>query len=424
MPLTLTAYVGSVAIAFFICALAVAGGVGGGALYMPIYVFLTGDAHIAVPLAKITTNGVGWSAFLFNVFNRHPHGGPMIDYDVALMMEPLTLLGTAAGVVMNVCMTTAEVLFTLVVVLSVTAWKTFQKGFEQKAKEDAAFEGEVKTEARDKLVLEKFVEPSPRDDQNPLVNIQHLPAYQTALELGSNEDCEDAQDFLKKERRQYPWEKIGMITLLWGAHAATMVTIGGPKALLCGGWHPLVAFGINVAIQVMATLTWRDLMLKKQAKRDALGLPSSSYSFDQSSTLIYPLFSFVAGICAGALGIAGGLVKGPLMLNWGLLPQSAAATAIFMILFTSSSTILQFVQLGRLELVPALVFWLTGFVGGLAGSKVFAEIMKRTGRQSYLALFLGLLIVLSGVSMSGLSVLQMVGVVKAETRGLGALCTR
>lgn len=47
----------TIGIAWMLCALAVGGGVGGGALYMPIYVQFFQDAHVAVPMAKITTNG-------------------------------------------------------------------------------------------------------------------------------------------------------------------------------------------------------------------------------------------------------------------------------------------------------------------------------------------------------------------------------
>lgn len=40
-------------------------------------------------------------------------------------------------------------------------------------------------------------------------------------------------------------------------------------------------------------------------------------------------------------GIGGGMIKGPLMLEMGMIPQVSAATAAFMILFTSSATTAQ-----------------------------------------------------------------------------------
>jgi uncharacterized membrane protein YfcA len=131
--------------AVFICALAVAGGVGGGALYMPIYVWVMEDAHLAVPLAKVTTNGVAVAAACFNFSKSHPDDPrkPIINYDVALLLEPLTLIGTVIGVLLNVGMTSGQVLVTLVTVLSVTAYKTYVKGFQQRNKELAIASGEL-----------------------------------------------------------------------------------------------------------------------------------------------------------------------------------------------------------------------------------------------------------------------------------------
>jgi len=212
------------------------------------------------------------------------------------------------------------------------------------------------------------------------------------------------------------------MVVLWAFHAAIMIWgIGGPKGLVCPGWEPKALLGVNVLVQTGFTLFWRNKLLKKQARRDEMGL-QSEFTYDGWTTVLYPFLSGFAGMCAGGLGIAGGLIKGPLMLNWGLLPQSATATAIFMIMFTSSSTILQFALLGRLALKSGVIFWLTGFFGGLLGSKAISVIMKKYGRQSYLTLFLAGLIVLSGVSMSGISIGRLTGVIETEHEALSSIC--
>ena len=53
------------------------------------------------------------------------------------------------------------------------------------------------------------------------------------------------------------------------------------------------------------------------------------------TTLTYPALCSIAGIIAGMFGVGGGIVKGPLMLALGVLPDVAAATSATMILFTS-----------------------------------------------------------------------------------------
>mmetsp|Transcript_36703 Transcript_36703/g.79935 ORF Transcript_36703/g.79935 Transcript_36703/m.79935 type:complete len:96 (+) Transcript_36703:886-1173(+) len=50
---------------------------------------------------------------------------------------------------------------------------------------------------------------------------------------------------------------------------------------------------------------------------------------------------FIAGILAGSLGIAGGLLMGPILLVIGLDPRISTATSNFMGTFTAFSTSFQ-----------------------------------------------------------------------------------
>ena len=56
------------------------------------------------------------------------------------------------------------------------------------------------------------------------------------------------------------------------------------------------------------------------------------------TTLQYPLLCSGSGVIAGMFGVGGGIVKGPLMLHLGVLPEVAAATSATMILFTSCAS--------------------------------------------------------------------------------------
>jgi hypothetical protein len=73
--------------------------------------------------------------------------------------------------------------------------------------------------------------------------------------------------------------------------------------------------------------------------------------WDDESVVRLPLGCVFAGVLAGMLGVGGGMVMQPLMLELGLLPDVAAATAAFMMLFTASSTTLQFTLNGMLDWV-------------------------------------------------------------------------
>jgi uncharacterized membrane protein YfcA len=55
---------------------------------------------------------------------------------------------------------------------------------------------------------------------------------------------------------------------------------------------------------------------------------------------IYVLLFLATGVVSGVLGIGGGLLKSPLMLELGALPVVAAATVPFMVVCESSCLLL------------------------------------------------------------------------------------
>ena len=52
---------------------------------------------------------------------------------------------------------------------------------------------------------------------------------------------------------------------------------------------------------------------------------------------------FIGGIISGMLGVGGGIVMAPLMLELGLDPKTTASTSNFMLIFTSSAGVFMFV---------------------------------------------------------------------------------
>jgi uncharacterized membrane protein YfcA len=79
---------------------------------------------------------------------------------------------------------------------------------------------------------------------------------------------------------------------------------------------------------------------------------------------------------AGFLGIGGGMIKAPLMLELGVLPRVARVTSLFMILFTSSSTVLQYYLLGRRLHPRGFWFAAVGFVGAAVGHSLFGYVLR------------------------------------------------
>jgi uncharacterized membrane protein YfcA len=397
---------------------------------MPLYVYWFGTAQLAVPIAKVSTNGVAWSAFIFNIWQRHPRRNqPLIDYDVSMLLEPLTLTGTIAGVLLNVVLKSWQVIMLLVVILGITGWTTLMKGIEQ-------YKQEVK-----EIYGTKELEMDLAGEEDTEIEEQKAPL---AMNFSGREEAEEEEEEVDEETqeilaawdaydgRQWPLEKLFCIIGCWCANAFALANVGppgakGPLALVCGSTMDVALIGAATLFQLGVTLIWRVVMLNRQVVKDNLGL-HLEVRYDPWTTVIYPIGSCFAGVCAGSLGIAGGLIKGPLMVQWGLTPSVATGTAIFMVMFTSSSTIFQFWLTGRVDLPhyepnghfhmgAAYAYWITGFLGGLVGAKVLVDLMKKSGRQSFVTILLAAIVLGSMVTMTGVQVYNIYSGHEAEGDG-------
>ena len=117
------------------------------------------------------------------------------------------------------------------------------------------------------------------------------------------------------------------------------------------------------------------------------------------AVVLYPSACVLAGVAAGLLGIGGGMIKGPLLLEMGLVPQAAAATSAFMIFFTSSSTTLQFLLLGALPADYAVLYGVLGFAAALLGGLAVRYAMRRNGGSAFIVFAIAIVLGVSTVLM-------------------------
>merc|ERR1712198_210462 len=81
---------------------------------------------------------------LFNVRKRHPEADrPLIDWDIMLVMEPVTIAGALIGSFINVLSPPWLICILLVILLTATAVKSFKKGSKMYKKETEAMEANM-----------------------------------------------------------------------------------------------------------------------------------------------------------------------------------------------------------------------------------------------------------------------------------------
>lgn len=103
--------------------LAAGGGIGGGGIFVPVYIIVMQlPPRIAIPLSAITVMGGALASTLVNIRRRHPIADrPIIDWDIMLVMQPLILMGALIGTLLHRVLSEQILVVMLVLFLTIAA---------------------------------------------------------------------------------------------------------------------------------------------------------------------------------------------------------------------------------------------------------------------------------------------------------------
>ncbi|ETL26975.1 hypothetical protein L916_19424, partial [Phytophthora nicotianae] len=387
-------------VAFTCTALGAGGGVGGGGLLVPMYILGGLNPKHAIPLSKVTIFGSAVAMYVVNCRGKHPlnRNRPLIDFGLVGLMEPTTLIGTVFGVMLNHIFPNWLILVLLVTLLSFITYKTILKGNTIQDKEDnlklalikstlkggpngggrgrkwsiyRRFDVEVaarrwlnktRRRRRVRLIREEdeadFLTLPPLNDRKP-TSSDPLLQDQNKRQFGtfSSDDGKQAQRCSAIERREarvFPFEYLWPLALSWLLILVQSILRGGhgaPSAIgiKCNSsiYWLLTLLPLAVPISVSLWMGYRLRLLNRIKVQGNYPFVEGDIHWIKRRVLMFPAVCTTAGVAAGLLGIGGGMVKGPIMLEAGVLPAVQTATASFMILFTASSTTLQFAINGQ-----------------------------------------------------------------------------
>ncbi|KAL6853856.1 hypothetical protein ACP4OV_019885 [Aristida adscensionis] len=129
------------ALSFLAAAIASAGGVGGGSLYVPILSIVGGlGLKTATVISRFMVTGGALANVLCTLLFRRPGaaGEPLIDCDVVVVTQPCLLLGVGVGVACNVVFPEWLVAALFAVFLAFATLKTYGAGVRRWRTETAA----------------------------------------------------------------------------------------------------------------------------------------------------------------------------------------------------------------------------------------------------------------------------------------------
>ena len=444
----------------FLCAtlglmVAAGGGIGGGGILVPIYILVMGfSPKHAIPLSNITVFGGACANTYLNSKKRHPLADrPLVDWDLILVMEPLTIAGALIGAFLNKLLPEGLLVVMLVLLLSFTAYNTLKKAFKMYGVESRALKEQTgaRADGTKESELTKMVHDQEEEDDeeagDSLLDNQDADDEDEQddggengdgkdEEKGSDDDEEDLddidlddelQEILEAERIVPKQNLVILVTMFVVVLFINLMKGGGaftsPLGIKCGSMSFWVANIIMLGWIFAITVHVRNVLVKKWEKKEAVGYQyvEGDIQWDGRATIVYPAVCCLAGFFAGMFGVGGGIVKGPLMLAMGVHPKVSSASSACMILFTSFTATTSFIVFGLLIPDYAMICFTIGFLATLVGQIGLFYLMKKFQRNSYIAFSIGFVVLLSAFLMTIQSLYSMAEEPR-KGHGSGGIC--
>lgn len=110
------------------------------------------------------------------------------------------------------------------------------------------------------------------------------------------------------------------------------------------------------------------------------------------NSLVWLILAGIGGGLAGAVGLGGAVVFGPILLSLGVAPQTSAATGMYMIMYSAFANTLTFWLFGSLNTGYALWIGIWSGLGIYFFLSVVSAMIKKYNRPSIVVFFLAAVI--------------------------------
>ncbi|BFG18596.1 hypothetical protein CerSpe_048700 [Prunus speciosa] len=376
------------------------GGVGGGGIFVPMLSLIMGfDPKSATAISKCMIMGAAASTVYYNLKLRHPTLElPIIDYDLALLIQPMLMLGISIGVAFNVIFADWMVTVLLIVLFIGTSTKAFLKGVETWKKETI-----LKREAARRL-----------ESTGAGGNVEYKP-----LPSGpANDRQKETKELEVSVIENVCWKELGLLVFVWVAFLALQIAKNHTTTCSPAYW---VVNLLQIPVSVGVSL-YEAVSLYK-GRRVIASKAEQGTVWRVHQLVIYCIFGVLAGIVGGLLGLGGGFIMGPLFLELGIPPQVSSATATFAMMFSSSMSVVEYYLLKRFPVPYALYFVAVATVAALVGQHIVRRLIILFGRASLIIFILAFTIFVSAISLGGVGISNMIWKIhQNEYMGFENLC--
>ncbi|KAE9619632.1 hypothetical protein Lal_00038042 [Lupinus albus] len=367
-------------IGFLGSAFGTVGGVGGGGIFVPMLTLLIGfDSKSAAALSKCMIMGASASSVWYNLRVPHPTKEvPILDYDLALLFQPMLMLGITIGVALSVVFPYWLITILIIILFIGTSSRSFFKGIEMwrvetYIKKEIAKKQEALVDSCGQVIIDTSLEPLiPREEKSTMQTL-----------------CLNIK-----------LKRILVLIAVWLCFL--LVQIIKNDVEVCSAWY-WVLFSLQFPIAFGVFGYEAVKLYREHKKRMSMGnlenICEASIDWTALNLAFCALCGILGGTVGGLLGSGGGFILGPLLLEIGVIPHVASATATFIMMFSSSLSVVEFYLLKRFPIPYAL--WLIGVsvLAGFWGQFIVRKLIKFLGRASIIVFILSGVICASALTM-------------------------
>nr|CAD1822380.1 unnamed protein product [Ananas comosus var. bracteatus] len=345
------------------------GGVGGGGIFVPMLNLVVGfDTKSAAALSKCMIMGASASSVWYNLQVSHPTKEvPIIDYNLALLFQPMLMLGITIGVELSVIFPYWLITVLTIILFMGTSSRSFFRGIQM-----------WKQETILKLEREKQEEEKQRTMKGKvMVNVK--PEFEEPL-------------------LPQPAEKSG---LNWSENCSSFFWVVN-----------ILQFPVALSVFVWeAVKLWRESRERRMCGNSEC-VCEASIEWTGPQLLFCALCGLLGGTVGGLLGSGGGFILGPLLLEIGVIPQVASATATFVMMFSASLSVFEFYFLRRFPIPYALYLIAVSVMAGFWGQFIVRKLVKWLGRASIIVFILSSVIFASALMMGVVGTEKTISMIK------------
>jgi uncharacterized membrane protein YfcA len=358
---------------------------------------------------------------------RHPKADrPLINYSIAFLMAPSTILGTVFGIMLYQIFPQWFVLILLIGVLGLTNYRTYAKAIEMHKKE--------KKEAASLIPSSVPVNVDPiqgehdnhdEDERTSLMRGYGTGSGASVDPHGTGSDSGEEQMLHAKEvasilyrEAHTPVYKIAGLVFLWLTMLLLVLVRGGGEQgkgtldygiKLCSWQFALMTVAIILILGGGSAIgVLMQLRRTRQLRQAGIAKVEGDVEWTVPKFVGFVAVGCFAGTCAGFLGIGSGMINVPYMLEIGMQPEVAAATSSFIIVFTALSTVVQYFIIGAVPIKSGAWYGSIGLISAIVGQFAISAIVKKYKKSSIISFMLGGLISASAVGLIAMAIYKMV----------------